>query len=102
MIVLKAMLAAIVVGAAGCVAFGAGAAIWMSSIYGSQSGGVEMSSLFTFGPIGGLAGVLLGIGITLRFSHRPGAKGLIIASAAIAGLAIVALFAMALSHTNLR
>ena len=100
MIVLKAILAAIVVGVAGCVAFGAGAAIWMSSIYGSQSGGVEMSSLFTFGPIGGLAGSLFGIGLTLRFSRRSGGKGLMIASGVIAGLAILGLSAMALSHTS--
>jgi len=96
-----AVLAALILGVVGCFAFGAGAAIWMGSVYGSNSGGTEMSSFFTFGPVGGLAGILLGVGLVLHFkgAHAGWAKGLMIGAASLAGLALLALCGLALAHT---
>ena len=95
-----AILAGLIIGAIEFFALGAIAAIWMSSIYGSNSGGTEMSSFFTFGPLGGLSGLLLGIGLVLHFrGKRKGlAKGLMLTAASLTGLGAVALIALALSH----
>ncbi len=95
-----AILAALVLGAAGTFALGTGAAIWMGSLYGSNSGGTEMSSFFTFGPAGAFAGVLLGVGLVFRFGGGPAnwAKGLMIGSGSIFGLAMLGLVGLALAH----
>jgi hypothetical protein len=97
-----AILAALIFGIAGCFAFGVGAAIWMGSIYGSNSGGTEMSSFFTVGPVGGLAGVLLGVALVFHFRSGPAgwAKGLMISAASLTGLTVLALSALALAHPS--
>ena len=84
----------------GCFAFGVGSAIWMGSIYGSNSGGTEMSSFFTFGTVGGLAGILLGVGLVFHFNSGPAgwAKGLLISAASLTGLAVLTLSGLALTH----
>jgi hypothetical protein len=95
-----AILAGLVLGALGAFALGAGAAIWMGSLYGSNSGGTEMSSFFTFGPAGAIAGILLGVGLAFQFGGGPAgwAKGLMIGSASIFGIAVLALAGLALAH----
>jgi len=97
-----AILAALVLGPVGFFVFGVGAAIWMDSVYGSNSGGTEMESFILFGPAGGLAGILLGIGLVLRFrSGRAGwGKGLMIGAGSLAGLAVLVLTVLALAHTR--
>ena len=70
-----AILAALFLGAAGLLLFGADGAVWLSSLYGSNSGGTEMSIVFTLGPLGGLTGILLGVGLMFHDSGGPAGCG---------------------------
>ena len=56
---LRCLLTGLILGAIEFFALGAVAAIWMGSIYGSNSGGTEMSSFFTFGPLAWACSLLL-------------------------------------------
>ena len=51
----------------GFAAAGFGAAALLGSVFGHREGSAEMSGFFGFGPIGALAGTLLGAGLALRF-----------------------------------
>ena len=97
-----AILAALFLGAVGFFVLGVGGAIWMSSLYGSNSGGSEMSTIFTLGPLGCLAGILLGVGLVFHFSGGPAgwAKGLMIGGASLAGLAAIVLAGLVLAHPH--
>lgn len=98
--VIVRIVAALIGGCVGFAAFGAGASIWMGSLFGSNSGGTEMNSFFIFAPIGGLAGILFGAGLALQFTRGPAgpAKGLMIAAASIAVLSFLALSGLAMTH----
>jgi hypothetical protein len=67
MTTIKAILAAFLGGVLGFAAVGFGAAVALGSAPGHHDGGPEMAGLFGFGPIGGIAGAILGIGLSLRF-----------------------------------
>lgn len=74
------ILAAIVAGllAAALLGFGMGfgAASWFTSVAGPREGAAAMSGFFVFGPIGAVAGLLLGSGAVVRFwsaAHTVGA-----------------------------
>ena len=94
------ILAGLILGAAGAFTTAMIAAIWMGSVYGSNSGGTEMSSAFTFGPAGGIAGILLGVGLVLRFfgGSAGWVKGLMVSAASLYGLILLALTGLALAH----
>jgi MFS family permease len=79
---ISALLGAIVGFAAG----GFGAASVLESVFGAKDGGPAMSGFFGFGPIGGLAGALLGAGLALRFGKRSlkWGSGLMICGAIVA------------------
>jgi hypothetical protein len=89
--------------AAGFFGVGLGAAKVLEAVHGSREGYAVMVGFFTFGPVGGIAGALAGIGLTLRFGGRSPAWGkrLLIGSAVIAGLAGIGL-AFAASPTDNR
>jgi MFS family permease len=78
MAILSALLGAVI----GFFAAGFGAANVLVSALGNREGGSSMGGLFVFGPIGGLAGALLGVGLVLRFGGGSPAwsKGLMIAA----------------------
>jgi hypothetical protein len=63
MAIVSAVLGAVI----GFCATGFGAAALLTSILGARDGGPGMSGFFFFGPIGGIAGALLGMGLVLRF-----------------------------------
>lgn len=63
---LLAAIAGLVLGAIGAFIFGLGATQLMTAVGGARSGGSAMSGFFIFGPIGLLAGGLLGAGLVLR------------------------------------
>jgi len=94
------ILAALILGDAGAFFTAMAAATWMSSVYGSNSGGTEMSSAFTFGPAGGIAGILFGVGLVLRFfgGSAGWAKGLMLSAAPLYGVILLALTGLALAH----
>jgi hypothetical protein len=83
------VLVAILCGIAGLVIgfFGVGlsAAKVLEAIHGTREGAAAMAGFFYFGPIGGIAGTLIGVGLVLRFGGGSGTwgKGLMIAAAVI-------------------
>jgi len=60
----------------GFASAGFGAAMVLVSVFGDHDGGSSMAGFFTFGPIGSIAGVLLGAGLALRFGHSSPKWGL--------------------------
>jgi hypothetical protein len=64
---IKAMLSALLGAALGFLATGFVAATVLVRALGQRDGGPGMSGFFGFGPIGGIAGALLGVGLVLRF-----------------------------------
>ena len=87
------------IGAAGT---GIGAAKILEAAHGSREGYAGMVGVFYFGPLGGIAGALLGIGLALRFGGGPAtwSKGLLIAAAIIAGFTGIALAVTASPNDN--
>jgi hypothetical protein len=86
--VVLAILSALFGGIMGFFAAGIGAAMVLVSVFGGRDGGPDMAGLFGFGPIGGVAGALLGAGLMLRFGggSRGWGKGLMVSSAILAAL----------------
>jgi MFS family permease len=90
-----AILSALLGGVVGFFAMGFGAASVLTSALGSRDGGPAMSGFFGFGPIGGIAGALLGVGLVLRFAGGSAGwgKGLLIAAGALLALGGILLVA---------
>ncbi|HEY1495775.1 MAG TPA: hypothetical protein VGF49_14585 [Candidatus Solibacter sp.] len=65
--VIKATLSALLGAALGFLATGFVAATVLVRALGQRDGGPGMSGFFGFGPIGAIAGALLGVGLVLRF-----------------------------------
>lgn len=63
MVILSALVGAVI----GFAAVGFGAAMVLVSALGHRDGGPDMSGFFGFGPIGGIAGALIGAGLALHF-----------------------------------
>ncbi len=78
--VIMAILSGLLGGAIGFFAVGLGAAAVLVAAFGDREGGSSMGGFFVFGPIGGIAGALLGIALVLRFGGGSAAwsKGLMI------------------------
>jgi MFS family permease len=89
--------------AAGWFGVGLGAAKVLEAAHGSREGYAAMVGFFTFGPVGGIAGALAGVGLTLRFGGGSAVWGqrLLIGAVVIAGLAGIGL-ALASSPTENR
>jgi MFS family permease len=65
-VVIAALIGAII----GFAAAGFGAAAALVAVFGDHDGGTSMSGFFGFGPVGGLAGALLGAGLAIYFGGR--------------------------------
>lgn len=65
--ILGAIAAGLLVAAVLGFGMGFGAASWFTSVAGPREGAAAMSGFFLFGPIGAVAGLLLGSGIVVRF-----------------------------------
>jgi hypothetical protein len=66
----------------------------LTSALGQRDGGPAMSGFFGFGTMGGVAGLLLGAGLALRFGGSPGwSRGLMIAGGAVLAFAAILLVA---------
>uniref|UniRef100_Q029T3 Uncharacterized protein n=1 Tax=Solibacter usitatus (strain Ellin6076) TaxID=234267 RepID=Q029T3_SOLUE len=72
---IRAILAALLGAGIGFFATGFAAATVLVSALGQRDGGPGMSGFFGFGPIGGVAGALLGVGLVLRFGGGPAGWG---------------------------
>jgi hypothetical protein len=79
--------------AAGWFGVGLGAAKVLEAVHGSREGYAAMVGFFTFGPVGGIAGALGGVGLTLRFGGGSTLWGqrLLISAAVVAALAGIGL-----------
>ena len=77
----------------GFVGVGFAASAVLVSALGNREGSASMAGTFFFGPIGALAGALLGMGLVKRFGGgSPGSgKGLMIAAAVVTALGGIAL-----------
>jgi MFS family permease len=77
----------------GFAAAGFGAAALLVAIHGDHDGGTSMSGFFGFGPVGGLAGALIGAGLALRFGSisKKWGQRLTISGGVLAGLGAVIL-----------
>jgi hypothetical protein len=84
-VILWTILAALLGAVAGFAAAGFGAAAILTSALGSQDGGPAMAGFFGFGPIGAIAGALLGAGSVMWFGKgSPGwGRGLMISAAVV-------------------
>ncbi len=82
---IRAILAALLGAALGFFATGFFAATVLVRALGQRDGGPGMSGFFGFGPIGGVAGALLGVGLVLRFGGGPAGwgRGLMIGAGAV-------------------
>jgi hypothetical protein len=69
----------------GLFGVGLSAAKVLEAIHGTREGAAAMAGFFYFGPIGGIAGTLIGVGLALRFGGGSATwgKGLMIAAAVI-------------------
>jgi hypothetical protein len=87
-VIIMAIASAVLGAVIGFFSVGFGAAMALESVFGGRDGGPAMSGFFGFGPIGGLAGALLGVGLVLRFGggSTSWAKGLMIAAGVLTGL----------------
>ena len=86
--IITAVVAALLGAIIGFFAAGSGAATALVSALGSRDGGPAMSGFFGFGPIGAIAGALLGVGLVLRFGRGSPAwsKSLTISAGIVAAL----------------
>ncbi len=86
--VIMAILSALLGGVLGFFLVGLGAAQLLVSAIGDRDGGSSMSGFFGFGPVGGIAGALLGVALVLRFGGGSAtwSKGLMVASAILIAL----------------
>jgi hypothetical protein len=91
--IFTAVLSALLGAVTGFFAAGFGAASVLVSAIGDREGGSSMEGFFGFGPIGGIAGALLGIGLALRFGGGSAAwsKGLMTAAGLLTALGSVVL-----------
>jgi hypothetical protein len=82
---IRATLAALLGAALGFFATGFVAAAVLVRALGQRDGGPGMSGFFGFGPIGGIAGTLLGVGLALRFGGGSAGwgRGLMIAAGVV-------------------
>jgi hypothetical protein len=89
------IVSALLGGVIGFAVAGFGAAAILVSAFGSHDGGPAMSGFFGFGPIGGIAGALLGAGIALRFGSGSSkwGRGLMIGGGVVTVLGGLALAA---------
>ncbi len=85
---IAAILGALAGAVAGFAAAGFGAAAVLVSALGDREGGSSMSGFFVFGPVGAVAGALLGAGLTLRFGAASSswARGLMLAAGIVTAL----------------
>ncbi len=92
-------IAGFAIGAAGT---GFGAAKILEAAHGPREGYAAMVGFFYFGPLGGIVGALLGVGLALRFGggSGPWSKGLLIAAAGVACLTGAALAVTAQPKDN--
>jgi len=84
LVVFAALLGAII----GFIAAGFGAAAALVAVFGDHDGGNSMGGFFGFGPIGAIAGALLGVGLVLRFGglSKKWGQRLMMSAAALFGL----------------
>jgi predicted transcriptional regulator len=85
---IKAVISALAGGAIGFFLAGFGAVMLLVPIFGHRDGGTDMGGFFGFGPIGGIAGALLGAGLALRFGGGPlkWCQGLMVSAGIVAAL----------------
>jgi hypothetical protein len=95
--IMMAIVSAVVGAVIGFFSVGFAAARILVAALGNHDGGSDMGGFFFFGPIGGLAGALLGVGLVLRFGGGSPAwgKGLIISAGVLTGLGAILLAATA-------
>ena len=88
--------------AAGWFGVGLGAAKVLEAVHGSREGYAAMVGFFIFGPVGGIAGALAGVGLTLRFGGGSAVWGqrLLIGATVMAGLAGIGLIFAASPNEN--
>jgi hypothetical protein len=92
-VVVMAIVSALVCGIIGFIAVGSGSAMVLQSVMGSGEGGPAMVGFIFIGPIGGIAGALLGVGLALRFGGGSSGwgKGLMVGAGVVTVLAGIVL-----------